>query len=77
MSVVKFENYEDRAHALGSRVGKGLLPECSVGTGVETTEVEARLATYSLPLQIINNRLFAGSTNFDHDGPIIQLMTLV
>ena len=53
--------------ALGSQVGEGLLPECSIDAGAETTEIEARLATYSLPLQIINDRLPTGSTNFDHD----------
>ena len=33
MSAVKLENYEktELMHALGSRVGEGLLPECSVG----------------------------------------------
>ena len=67
MSAIKFLNYEERAHALGSRVSEGLLLECSVGAASETTEVEARLATYSLPLQIINNRLPTGSANFDHD----------
>ena len=38
--------------------------ECSVGylPGVETTEVEVHLATYSL-LQIIEGRLSIGSTN--------------
>ena len=32
------------------------------------TEVEARMATYSLLLQIINGRLPTDNTNFDHDG---------
>ena len=33
MSAVKFENYEktELMHAIGSRVGEGLLPECSIG----------------------------------------------
>ena len=30
------------------------------------TDVEPRMATYSLLLQIINGRLPTGSTNFDH-----------
>ena len=38
-------------------------------TGVETTEVEAHMATYSFfLLQIIDGRLPTGSTNFDNDG---------
>ena len=36
--------------------------------GVETTEVEAHMATYCLFATIINGRLPTGSTNFDHDG---------
>ena len=35
---------------------------------METTEVEAHMATCSLLLQIINGRLPTGSTNFNHDG---------
>ena len=32
------------------------------------TEVESCMATYSLPLQIIDGRLRTGGTNFDHHG---------
>ena len=38
-------------------------------SGVETTEVEAHMATYSFfLLQIIDGRLPTGSTNFDNNG---------
>ena len=38
-------------------------------TGVETTEVEGHMATYSFfLLQIIDGRLPTGSTNFDNDS---------
>ena len=36
--------------------------------GVETTEVEAHMATYCLFAIIINGRLPTGSANFDHDS---------
>ena len=37
--------------------------------GVETTEVEEHMASYSLfAIQIINGRLPTGSTNFDHES---------
>ena len=36
--------------------------------GVETTEVEAHMASYSLFATIINGRLPTGSTNFDRES---------
>ena len=62
------ERYKNQAHALEwlwkaiARVQRRFL-------GIEMTEVESHMASYSLfAIQIINSRLPTGSTNFDHDG---------
>jgi len=54
-------------HSVGDL--EGLLLECSVGyPGVETTEVEAHMATYCSFATIINGSLPTGCTDFGHDG---------
>ena len=48
---------------------EGLLPESSAGyPGVETTEVEARMATYCLFATNHQRQLADRQYNFDHDG---------
>ena len=51
-----------------SVAGKGYCQSAVSVTWSGDDCTEARMATYSLPLQIINSRLPTGSTNFNHDG---------
>ena len=55
-------------HALGGWLWRAFARVQCWLPGVETTEVEAHMASNRLFATIIDSRLPTGSTNFDHDG---------